>query len=528
MKLMLLLRGFTIRTRMLGAIVMVLAMFVVVGTTGLAGGLRLQALNKELLHQSDGEQRLVAGMRSHLAAVRLHEKQMVIDYEDTAAVTRLRERWMAEIAATRQALEGMLEGEEDEDNPIVRGTLQQLAAYAKASEPVLAQVQNGGYDSARTVDKMLGRAKQSIAAVEADVEKIDGIVKAESQSIEVRFEASMRTVLMLFVGTITLVVLLVVPLTLLNSSSITRPISYARSVAQAIASGDLTRPIHVEGRDEASQLLAALQQMQQWLRQVVGDVRQAAASIENASHEVAQGNTDLSTRTEQTAANLQRAASSMDQLTGTVSQSADAARQASGLATSAAEVAQRGGQVVAHVVSTMEEINTSSHRIGDIIATIDGIAFQTNILALNAAVEAARAGEQGRGFAVVAGEVRSLAQRSAAAAREIKALIGASVDKVESGSKLVADAGRTMGEIVGGVQRVADIIGEVMASTTEQSAGLKQVNGAVTQLDQMTQQNAALVEQSAAAAESLKEQATRLAVLVSTFQIGAEAEPQAA
>jgi len=522
-----LLRGYTIRTRMFGAIVMVLAMFAVVGAAGLYGGLKLKVLNGEIMARSTGAQRHVSDMRTHLSAVRLFEKQMVIDYEDGVAVLKARERWAVEIAATKKALEAMLAGDEDDDNKIVRGSLEQLAAYAKACEPVLQQTQNGGYDSARVVDKMLARAKQSIVAVEADVDKIDAIVMAESANFEQRFQQAMQTTMFVFCGTLGLVVLLVVPLTLLNSSSITGPIGYARNVAQAIAAGDLTQPIEVQGRDESSQLLTSLQQMQQWLRQVVGEVRESSGSIEIASREVASGNADLSVRTEQTASSLQKTASAMEQLTGTVRQSADSARQASQLAGSAAEVAQRGGHVVAQVVSTMNEINSSSKRIADIIGTIDGIAFQTNILALNAAVEAARAGEQGRGFAVVASEVRSLAQRSAEAAKEIKALIGASVDKVETGSRLVGDAGSTMGEIVASVQRVADIIGEVMAATGEQSSGIGQVNGAVSQLDQMTQQNAALVEQSAAAAESLKEQAAKLATLVSAFQIGAEAAPLA-
>jgi len=520
MKLLTLMRNFTIRTRMFGAIAMVLAMFALVGLAGFYGGVELRSLNHEILLQSTGEQRHVGEMRAHLAAVRLFEKQMVIDYEDGVSVLKHRERWMQEIAATKKAFEAMLEGAEDEDNKLVRPSLEALAAYIKASEPVLQQIQNGGYDNARVVDKMLARAKTQVATVEANVEKIDAVVMAESAALAANFERTMQLAAAVFCGALVLVVVLVVPLTLLNSFSITSPISYARTVAQAIAAGDLTRPIHVDGRDEASQLLGSLLQMQQWLRQVVGDVRLSSASIENASREVAMGNADLSVRTEQTASNLQQTASSMGQLTGTVGQSADSARQASQLASSAAEVAQRGGQVVAQVVTTMHEINASSKKIGDIIGTIDGIAFQTNILALNAAVEAARAGEQGRGFAVVASEVRSLAQRSAQAAREIKALIGASVEKVDSGSRLVADAGSTMTEIVASVQRVADIIGEVMAAATEQSQGIGQVNGAVAQLDQMTQQNAALVEQSAAAAESLKEQAQRLATLVATFNVG--------
>ncbi len=266
-------------------------------------------------------------------------------------------------------------------------------------------------------------------------------------------------------------------------------------------------------------LLDGLKRMVDSMRTTLLQVRSSTDSIGTASSEIATGNQDLSARTEQTASNLQQAASSMEQLTGTVKQSADSARQANQLANSAAEVAARGGVVVSQVVATMDDINTSSKKIADIIGVIDGIAFQTNILALNAAVEAARAGEQGRGFAVVASEVRSLAQRSAEAAKEIKGLIGASVEKVEGGSRLVADAGQTMTEIVGSVKRVSDIIAEITAAATEQSQGIGEVNNSVTQLDQMTQQNAALVEESAAAAESLREQAARLATVVGTFRL---------
>jgi methyl-accepting chemotaxis protein len=248
-------------------------------------------------------------------------------------------------------------------------------------------------------------------------------------------------------------------------------------------------------------------------------VRGVVDGISTASTQIASGNHDLSARTEQTASNLQQTASSMEELTGTLRQSAESASQANQLASSAAEVAQRGGAVVSQVVTTMGEINASSKRIADIIGVIDGIAFQTNILALNAAVEAARAGEQGRGFAVVASEVRSLAQRSAEAAKEIKALIGVSVDRVEIGTQLVQDAGSTMGEIVASVRRVTDMIGEITAAAAEQSQGVGQVNSAVNQLDQMTQQNAALVEESAAAAQSLKEQAERLSEVVGTFRL---------
>jgi methyl-accepting chemotaxis protein len=300
---------------------------------------------------------------------------------------------------------------------------------------------------------------------------------------------------------------------------VVRALVQAGAAAEAVAGGDLARATPSGRSDEIGDLLRRLDDMRLRLANSLRTVRMSSEAIHTASAEIASGNTDLSNRTEEAAGSLQQTAASVQQLTGTVQQSADAARQANQLAVSAAEVARRGGSVVSQVVTTMEEIQASSRRIGDIIGTIDGIAFQTNILALNAAVEAARAGEQGRGFAVVASEVRSLAQRSAEAAREIKSLIAASVEKVDSGSSLVADAGKTMQEIVGSVQRVTDIIGEISAASAEQSSGIGQVNAAVGALDQMTQQNAALVQQSAAAAESLEGQAQRLAQAVAGFRL---------
>jgi methyl-accepting chemotaxis protein len=304
------------------------------------------------------------------------------------------------------------------------------------------------------------------------------------------------------------------------SRNVSRPLAELTEAVTTVAQGDLSRSFNSERKDELGVLVREVENMRNRFVEIVRNLRSAADSINTASQEIASGNQDLSARTEQAASNLEETAASMEQLTSTVRQSADAARQANQLASSAAEIAARGGQVVGQVVTTMDEINHSSKKISDIIGVIDGIAFQTNILALNAAVEAARAGEQGRGFAVVAGEVRNLAQRSAEAAKEIKGLIGASVDKVEAGSRLVADAGQTMSEIVGSVQRVSDIIGEITAASGEQSDGIGQVNVAVTQLDQMTQQNAALVEESAAAAESLKDQAARLSHVIQVFRTG--------
>ncbi|WP_310388682.1 methyl-accepting chemotaxis protein [Roseateles sp.] len=302
-------------------------------------------------------------------------------------------------------------------------------------------------------------------------------------------------------------------------SWVAKPLGALTNAVSAIAQGDLTQSVVSTRDDEIGLLIQQTEAMRERLADTIGTVRLSVDSIGTASAEIATGNQDLSQRTEQTATNLQLASSSMTELTGTVKQTADSARTANQLVISAAGAAAKGGQVVGQVVATMDDINTSSRKINDIIGVIDGIAFQTNILALNAAVEAARAGEQGRGFAVVASEVRSLAQRSAAAAKEIKTLIGASVERVEMGSRLVQDAGSSMAEIVSSVQRVQDIIGEITAAASEQSDGIGQVNQSVTQLDQMTQQNAALVEESAAAAESLKDQAQRLVEAVSVFHL---------
>jgi methyl-accepting chemotaxis protein len=422
----------------------------------------------------------------------------------SAAIGKLQER-IAEIStepAERKALDVVAE---------------RRKAYIAAREEVIAGKSVEGADVSGLLEQKFRPALAAYTAAQQEFSRLeDERFSAQRQDAA---DQRMRTVWAI-IAVLGVVVVGLIAGTLLLIRQICEPLAQVAQAAERIGQGDLTQEIPGGRHDEVGAVFYALTQMQAALKRTVSQVRESAESIQVASTEVATGNQDLSGRTEQTASNLQTAASSMEQLTGTVRQTAESASTANQLAGAAAQAAQKGGAVVSQVVTNMEEITTSSRRIGEIIGVIDGIAFQTNILALNAAVEAARAGEQGRGFAVVAGEVRNLAQRSANAAREIKSLINASVEKVESGSRLVQDAGVTMREIVTGVQRVSDIIGEITAATSEQSNELGQVNAAVTQLDQMTQQNAALVEQSAAAAESLKDQAAKLGSVVTVFQLG--------
>ena len=329
-----------------------------------------------------------------------------------------------------------------------------------------------------------------------------------------------RNMVVALLGIAVLAAAVALAIALYTSGSVVRPLEVAMRAAGDIARGDLASRIEVHGSDETAELLRAQSRMQEDLRQVVGEVVAGARAVSDTSAQIAQGNLDLSQRTEMQASTLEETASSMEELTSTVRQNAENARQASQLSVGASDIARKGGEVVGEVVSTMTGISESSRKISDIIGVIDGIAFQTNILALNAAVEAARAGEQGRGFAVVATEVRNLAQRSAAAAKEIKGLIGESVDKVEAGTRLVDAAGRTMEEIVASVKKVSDLIAEIAAASEEQSSGIAQVSTAITQMDQAVQQNASLVEEASAATESMKEQAALLLRTVSRFQLG--------
>jgi len=514
-------RSFTIRTRMLGAVAMVAVSLLLVGGVGLAGQLYSNSVSMSFFDNEFSSIQRIATLRTAMHQLRLRENDMLIQYEAPEKFAKARDAWTktyTDIDTSGKALTAALT--DPAQITKVTEALALVDKYKIRFTPVIKQLDAQAFDTARAAAVLVTRAQGDYNGALAAVDTLAQDIDASAQAGQKRLQAAGNMVTVLLFGAIGVLLLIITPLTVINMNSICKPLGEAQTLAEAIAKGDLTdRQVNSAGKDEAAGLLRALSQMRTSLSQMVGQVRNSTDSINTASNEIAVGNQDLSQRTEQTASNLQQAASSMEQLTGTVKQSADSARQANQLASSAAEVAARGGSVVSQVVTTMNEINASSKKISDIIGVIDGIAFQTNILALNAAVEAARAGEQGRGFAVVASEVRSLAGRSAEAAKEIKSLIGASVERVQAGSRLVADAGTTMSEIVGSVQRVSDIIGEITAASSEQSQGIEQVNSAVVQLDQMTQQNAALVEESAAAAESLKDQAGRLAQVVGTFKL---------
>ena len=421
----------------------------------------------------------------------------------------------AQISEAQKQLEGMALGDAD------RAQMTKIAAARKAMASARTQafqLEKDGQQEA-AVDFV---EKTYLPASAAYLQTLRDFVQMQKQAAldqQQRIAASRFLTVQLAGLAVGVVLLIIAGGAFLLIRSIQQPLAQANALAQRIAAGDLRHSEPVTRRDEFGDLLQSMHAMGVSLGRLVHQVRQSTDSIAVASAQIATGNHDLSSRTEQTSSNLQETAAAMEQFTSTIAQSASSAQQASSLAAGASGVARRGGDVVGQVVVTMQEINHSSQKIADIIGVIDAIAFQTNILALNAAVEAARAGEQGRGFAVVASEVRSLAGRSAEAAKEIKGLIDTSVDKVAAGTRLVSDAGTTMQDIVQSVQRVTDMMGEITAASTEQSAGIAQVNQAVGNLDQMTQQNAALVEESAAAAQSLREQAEQLAQVVAVFQL---------
>jgi len=426
------------------------------------------------------------------------------------------EESLHEIAKATDRLKGIIQT--DTGRHALRALLEARSNFGDREARLLGYIKAGQIDDGREflVKEML----QPQAVYLSAIEEFSRTQAQEMEQFTVEAADIARNATMLMLGIGATATALAAAIAIMLTRSITRPVGEAVKVAQTVAAGDLTSHIEVRSDDQMGQLMRALEAMNGNLSKVVGGVRRSTEAIATASSQIAAGNQDLSSRTEEQASSLEQTAAAMEELTGTVKQNADNARQANQLAVLASEVAVRGGAVVGQVVATMDSIHDSSRRVANIISVIDGIAFQTNILALNAAVEAARAGDQGRGFAVVAAEVRNLAQRSAAAAKEIKGLIDESVQKVGEGSVLVGDAGKTMQEIVASVRRVTDIMGEISAASNEQTTGIEQISQAIAQMDQVTQQNAALVEEASAAAQSMQEQAASLVRSVSLFRLG--------
>jgi len=498
----------------LGLLVLMLA---VAGFTQFRAG---QAMEEALAEVQAYENQITAVTTWHGLSVANNERALAELLIDDEIIVKFFQKRREEASQRITALEKQVEAGAASD-----AGRQAVALVAQRRDAMLAVRAKSGDvkargDRAEVKDYVLKELEPASKAYVDALDQFKAVEERQRDEAKVRAAQARRnaTLTGLFGAAILLAAGIALAVVLVRS--ITLPLRRAVEAAGAIAGGDLTQRIAVDRKDEFGQLLQALSAMVGRLHGVVTEVRRGVDSVSTASAEIANGNHDLSARTEQTASNLEETAASMEELTSTVTQSSETAQQANQLAAGAAQAATHGGEVVAQVVVSMQQISESSRKIADIIGVIDGIAFQTNILALNAAVEAARAGEQGRGFAVVAGEVRSLAQRSAEAAKEIKQLINTSVENVETGSAQVNQAGQAMDEIVGGVRRMTDLMGEIASAAHEQRDGIGQVNQAVTNLDQMTQQNAALVEESAAAAAALRDQAQRLSEVVSVFNVG--------
>ena len=519
----------SIRARLYFGTIFSLVLLVIIGAMGFIALDRTRGTLEVLFSQRVQTLTDMSDLRTALGDLRRAEKDIIINFNNTVEVAALRESWGKTLAALRKSLADVRQVQAGDAAFVaaIDKSLDEIKQYEAGIVPIFDQIERAQIDGAGG-GAYADRLKTHMEATDQLFSRLATSAREQMQEARQGVDTLAATMSGLIGVALVLALAVLIPLTYLSVRSITRSLAQARDLAERIAGGDLSRDTQALNHDEVGQLVTAMGRMQQSLRGLVRQVQDAAGNISTASSEIATGNHDLSQRTEQTAANLEEAASSMEMLTSTVQQSAQASRQASDFASSAAEVAARGGAVVSQVVSTMDQITTSSRKIADITGVIDSIAFQTNILALNAAVEAAHAGEQGRGFAVVASEVRSLAQRSAGAAKEIKELIGSSVERVEDGSRLVSQAGQTMTEIVGSVRRVSGIIHEITASAAEQSDNIGHISQSVTQLDQMTQQNAALVEQSTAASESLREQALQLTRAVSQFKLhdGAAASAQ--
>ena len=510
-----------IGTRLAAGFALTLLMTVIIATVGVWRLNQVAQETQVILAEPLAKERMIAewytqifaAVRRTAAIVKSSDPSLTAYFKEDAAATG---KVSADLV---KKIEPLISG--DDETALFKSVMEHRAAYSKARDGAVKAKADG---NAELAEQILNQ--QFTPAAKAYEERVHELVDLQQQ----RISASAATIAgaaargNLVIGSLAAGALLLGGVfAWLLTRSITRPLRQAVHAAEQVAAGDLTVRTDSTATDETGALLRALGNMTDSLAKIVDEVRTGTQTISGASGEIAAGSFDLSSRTEQQAAALEETAASMEELTGTVRQNADNARQANQLAIAASSVATQAGASVDQVVATMGSINESSRKIVDIISVIDGIAFQTNILALNAAVEAARAGEQGRGFAVVASEVRNLAQRSAAAAKEIKVLIGSSVERVDAGARLVDQAGATMGEIVTGVKRVTDIMAEISHATAEQNAGIEQVNSAITEIDDATRQNAALVQQASGSAATLEAEAESLAQLVSIFRLDAAA-----
>ncbi|MDO9029935.1 MAG: methyl-accepting chemotaxis protein [Hydrogenophaga sp.] len=463
--------------------------------------------------------RTLGNVRASIGNMRRYEKDLFLNLANEEVLAKYEQSWKGQVVETRKLMDSIHPLLRAEEQAALERMQAGINGYAEAVEKIVIGIQRGEVNDPWRANQLMEPSKADIRAADSALTEIgDGVEERVNSAVDEL--ANLQNEASILMALVALgVVLIAIGFGYVISRRITVPLQAAVEAIERVSQGDLSHRVVHTGADETARVLAGISQMQGSLRSIVGEIRQGVVSIAEGSTEIASGNSDLSRRTESAAASLEETAASMDEIAGAMQHSCSAAGQARHMVVTATETATRGGQVMARVVVTMHEINASSQRISDIISVIDGIAFQTNILALNAAVESARAGEHGRGFAVVASEVRTLAMRSAEAAKEIKALISESVDRVESGSRLVEQAGVTMNEIVTSVGHVTEIINDIASSAGEQNIGVQQVHNAINQLDQMTQQNSALVEQSSVAAKSMLDQAVKLEGQVAVFRL---------
>ncbi|RYC40987.1 methyl-accepting chemotaxis protein [Pectobacterium zantedeschiae] len=511
-------KNYKIGTRLAGGFGLLIALSLAMLTSGIYQLNQVSSSTQQMMQEPLRKERLASDWHATLVA----------GVQRSMAVARSNDDSLVELFAAENTRASKESGKRQEEFASLISTPEEKAlfdkvgeyrqSYIKKRDAIITEKAAGNFDRARTLFD-----NEFVPASNGYLESVEALRNHQRASIDkmgqdINAGASRGDLILAITGVLSAIIGVLIAWVL--TRSIVQPLARAVRATQAVAAGDLTHNVQPEGRDEAAQLLHALQDMTVRLRSIVGEVRQGSESIAGASSQLAAGNIDLSSRTEEQASALQETAASIEQLSSTVRQNADNARQANQLAQSTTQQAQSGGQLVTEVVETMGAIDSSSKKIVDIIGVIDSIAFQTNILALNAAVEAARAGEQGRGFAVVASEVRSLAQRSASAAKEIKELIDRSVQTVEAGNRLVVQAGVSIQDIVNGVRKVSDLVGEISSASNEQTMGIEQVNVAVNQMEVTTQQNASLVNEASAATQSLQQQAAQLAETVSQFRLG--------